>query len=331
MSRERRIIDSIRALLGRSRPGLGVIVGPGDDAAVVKMDGQVILTCDSLVEGTHFLLDSHSAADLGWKSLAINLSDVAAMGGIPRFCLVSLILRDDVDDDFITFYYDGLCRLSDGLSVSVVGGNLARTEGPLVFDVSVVGEIPAGCSPLRLDGARVGDLLLVTGDMGASRAGLEVISQRLPREDYKSMVSAHLRPVARVREARVLAENARRPSAVTDISDGLSQEIAIMCAASGVGALVHAERVPVRPEVSNLADYLNRDPLEWVLAGGEEYELLFACAEKDAAALATAITETTGTQVTVIGEIRSGSEGIRILARGQERDIPEGFTHFRAT
>ncbi len=319
---EKKMLQRVAQILG---PGdAGVRVGIGDDAAVVNIRGQLVLTCDSMVEGTHFTLQTHTPVDIGYRSLAINLSDIAAMGARPRYCLVSMILPGTDEMAFIEEYYRGLLGLARQFEVSVVGGNLARSCGPLVIDITVAGEVQAG-EAFCLSGARAGDLIMVTGYLGDSRAGLEILTRGLPGNE--DLVAAHKRPQARLHEAWALGRG-RRPSAVTDVSDGLAAEIASVCLGSDVGAVIRSDQIPVSRTCQRLARDLGADPLSWALSGGEDYEILFTAPKSHAGELADRVFEQTGTPVSCVGEITPRGEGLRLIIGEQEHPLPSGYEHF---
>lgn len=327
---EREILRRTAHLLDGSGREAGISVPIGDDAAVVTLSGEAVLTCDALVEDTHFTLATHTPADLGHKSLAVNLSDIAAMGAEPRYCLVSLVLRGNLGFEFIEEYYSGLLPLAREMGTAVVGGNLARTAGQLVIDVTVAGQVPSG-GALVLSGARPGDHIMVTGTLGDSAAGLALLSQdpaRARRGPACEAVAAHLRPMPRVSEGLALARCGLRPSALTDISDGLAEEIAIMCRASGTGAIIDSASIPVSRACREAAATLGADAITWALTGGEDYELVFTAGPKEARLIAGAVSRATGTPVTSVGEIRPAEHGLRLALDGGEIPLPRGYDHF---
>ncbi|MGQ9778550.1 MAG: thiamine-phosphate kinase [Bacillota bacterium] len=313
--------------------GGGVIRGIGDDAAVLEFTpgALVLATCDMLVEGRHFLRQHITPYQLGRKALAVNLSDIAAMGGTPRHVLVSIGLPPDLGVEFVEGIYEGMKGLAAATSVNIVGGDTVAAP-VLTLDLTVLGEVESERLVLRC-GARPGDLLLVTGELGASAAGLALLlaakKTAVPEEVARSLLAAHLEPRPRLAEGRFLAGKA---TAMIDISDGLASEVHHICAESGVGAVVWAERVPIGPATREAARLLGRDPLDWALYGGEDYELLFALPPGRAEEVTLCLTATTGTPVGVIGECRPAEEGIRLCyPSGESVPLsPGGFDHFRA-
>lgn len=316
------LIERFRALLGTPPEGE---VWIGDDAAILRAPGGTILfTADLLVEGVHFDLAWTGPEDLGWKALAVNASDVAAMGGTPRRALVSLGVRPGLDVGFLEGMYRGMRECCDRFGMAVAGGDLSRA-GELVVSVALLGN-PAGRRVIERRGAQVGDAVCVTGTLGAAAAGLAVL--RAGREPRADLAAAHRRPVPRVREAEVL----RRflPSAMVDVSDGFGADLGHLCAASGVGATIDAGRLPLidlagaGPELDPVLD-----PLALAVSGGEDYELCFTIAPERAEAAAVAVEQATGTRVQAVGEITA--EGLVLRQDGDERALPAGgWDHFRA-
>ncbi len=250
---ELELVRRIRRL-ARSGPSAGVALGIGDDCAVFRSPGsreEILLTTDLLVEGTHFLRETHPAETVGHKALARGLSDVAAMGGAPRFCLVSLALPEWAGPDWVESFYRGLMALARRTGTALAGGDLARAE-KLVCDMVVGGVAPRG-SALRRDGARVGDALYVSGRLGGSALGLATRAG--------SAWKHHLRPEPRLALGAWLRG---RATAAMDLSDGLSLDLHRMCLESGVAAGID-RAVPAWRGAS----------LGQVLDGGEDYELLF--------------------------------------------------------
>ena len=329
---EDELIEVIRRLLAEDAPG--VSLGLGDDAALVEMGLNLgILTADMLVEGVHFERRTVSANDLGYKALTVNVSDVAAMGGSPRYGLVSLGLPQDVDASWVVELYGGLRDAAQEYAMAVVGGDTSSSER-LVVSVAVTGEVARGGAVTR-SGARPGDRLVVTGALGASAGGLMLleapahdVAQAVSSEWGRSLVDAHLRPVARVGEGQTLAQSGA--TAMMDVSDGLAKDLSRLCEASEVAGAVVLADVPIALSLKELADVLPHiDPLALALEGGEDYELLATLPPGAVAPAASKLADRFGTQLTEIGEIREGRGLIAIESDGTERPLePRGWDHF---
>jgi thiamine-monophosphate kinase len=265
---EEELLEAIRRAL--SDPVDAVRVGVGDDAAVVAPgSGELVLTTDALVEGTHFELGAWSARDLGYKAIAVNVSDVAAMAASPRYALAALTLSERVDAAFAMELLGGMRECADEHAVRIVGGNLARGREVSVT-VTLLGEVAPGHA-IRRDGARVGDLVAVTGSLGAAAAGLRCSTTRGPwSDDERTALHRLMRPVARVGEAAILARAGA--TAMIDLSDGLLLDLTRLARASGVGASVRLEDVPVAPAATR----------QEALGGGEDYELLVTLPSSEA-------------------------------------------------
>jgi len=276
-------IQRLRARIGVSRKA-GVILGIGDDCAIVRPRGAAedwLYTTDLMIEGTHFLRTTHSAADVGWKTLARGLSDIAAMGGTPRFCLLSLALGDWVDARWVDGYYRGLLRLAHREGAALIGGDVARTA-QMTCDIVVAGTAARGRA-LRRDGAHSGDQIYVSGVLGGSALGLTT-------ERGKAW-ARHKRPEPRLALGRFLREKLGATSAM-DLSDGLSLDLHRLCLASGLGAQISP------PPLFRGAT------LRQALHGGEDYELLFTVP-----ALTRVPRDFEGLPLTRIGTMRRGSPG----------------------
>ena len=285
------IIDRITQILGCAARGDHVLVGPGDDAAIVSVPPgrELAITTDTLVAGRHFPADA--PGDLvGCRAMGVNLSDLAAMGADPSYCVVSLTApRADVP--WIEAYARGIAECAIRYGASIVGGNMAR--GPLAVSVTAHGFVPAGVRLLR-SGARVGDMIFVSGTLGAGHAALQANDARFYRIEPRIHLGRALRGKA---------------SAAIDVSDGLLADLSHICRASGVGARLTLETIP-------LADGV--EP-ETALTCGDDYELLFTATERP----------DVGEPITLIGEVVEG-EGITVLDRGKVRSIgkAEGYRHF---
>ncbi|MDR7427071.1 MAG: thiamine-phosphate kinase [Armatimonadota bacterium] len=322
------VLEAIGRIVARPDPE--VLVGMGDDAAVLwpRTGRHVVATTDIQVEGVHFRSDLAGPGDVGWRALAVNLSDVAAMGGIPRHALVSLTVPPTLSLRWIEDFYRGLEELGALFGVTVVGGNLAAILGPIIADVTVLGEVEADLL-LRRVGARAGDLLVVTGTLGASAAALLAWEHRLTLPEGERLLAAHRRPMPRVHEGRAAARS-RWARAMIDLSDGLSTDLLRLCDANHLGVRLEGAAVPVDPALGDVASRLNLTPLDLALCGGEDYELLMAADRQHAEELAQLIREETGTAATVIGEMVPPDEGRVVQREGRHLPLePLGWDHFR--
>ena len=255
--------DQLLATIHRVLSGAGpeVIVGPGDDAAVVRSgSGELVMTTDAMVEGVHFRTDLTTPRDLGYKAIAVNVSDVAAMGASPRFAVCALTLSSAVDAAWVVELAGGMRECCEEFALSLVGGNLSA-GGEVSIVVTVTGEVVPGRA-VRRNGARPGDRLVVTGSLGGSAAGLRVASQRSWSDDERDAIRRFMRPTPRVGEAGGLASHG--VTSMIDVSDGLALDLSRLCRSSGTGARIELARIPRHPAAT---------PAE-ALAGGEDYELL---------------------------------------------------------
>lgn len=325
---ERAIIDRIRQRTPPPPPGL--LVGIGDDAAVATADRGAlqVLTTDALVELVHFDRRFSSAADIGSKSLAVNISDVAAMGGAPRLALLSLMLPGDLALDDVDQLIDGLLEMASACGVALAGGNVTRSPGPLIVDVTVAGSVKRR-KLLTRSGGRPGDGLYVTGHIGAGAAGLEWLRAHAgdgtrPEPDLAECVARYRRPEPRARIGALLGRN-RAASACIDTSDGLADAITQLCQASGTGATIDAAALPIHAGARRW--FAGRDLVQAALAGGDDYELLFAVPRRTRGRLRTISREARGVALTRIGELTRGS-AIVMSRDGRNEPLPAGFVHF---
>lgn len=324
---EDELIGAIRKVLSVDDPG--VVVPVGDDAAVVELGGNhAVLTTDTLVDGVHFERAVAAAKDVGYKAVAVNVSDVAAMGGSPRFGLVALAIPRDVELSWVMELFGGMREAADDYALSLVGGDTVRADR-IVITVSVVGRVAAGRAVERR-GARPGDALAVTGTLGAAAGGLRITrgaaaeAARMAGADWgRSLLEALLRPVARVGEGETLSQAGA--TAMIDISDGLALDLWRLCGASGVGARVLLDRVPVDAALEPLADAEAVDPLDLALHGGDDYELLAAIPPQAVEEAQRKLVDRFGTPLTVFGEV-TGEGFVAVAADGTERALePRGW------
>ena len=330
---ERGLIERIRHRLPPAP--LDLVVGPGDDAAVVRPDRGAlqILTTDALVEGVHFDLRFSSHADVGHKALAVNLSDIAAMGGGPRFALLSLMLPESCTMEAIDQLLDGLLALAERSRVTVAGGNITRSPGPLVVDVALTGAARVR-KLLRRSGGRAGDRLYVSGAIGAAKAGLEWLqartsAQAVGRQDRAELyacVEQYRRPEPRTRLGALLGRT-RAANACMDLSDGLADAVRQIAEASGTGAKIDSTSLPIHPSAAAWFAERGADPVALALEGGDDYELLFATPAKSKGRLRAVTRLVRGLPLTHIGELTT-EPSIRLVRDGAESDLPRGFVHF---
>jgi thiamine-monophosphate kinase len=310
------------------RRAAGLALGIGDDAAVVRITTrrELILTTDLSIEGVHFLRRLHPARSVGHRALARALSDIAAMGGTPRFALLSLALTERTPRRWVEGFYAGAASLARRVGVAIVGGDTARVRGKMFVDVVVAGEIPAGAA-LRRSGARPGDRVFVSGRLGLSALGLELLKSRR-RATGKSATEAirtHLYPQPRLALGRFLRQNCLA-TALMDLSDGLSTDLARLCQASRVGAVVASEKImafaPAGTKKSRGAL-----SLELALNGGEDYELLFTVQPEKVSRIPARFGMI---PLRAIGEIRR-SKKLQLLLPGGKLIplVPSGYDHFR--
>jgi thiamine-monophosphate kinase len=314
------LIARIQKMLPQDVPG--VIVGIGDDVAVLRGNGDNVwlVTCDVQMEGAHFLRTAVSPRDLGHKALAINLSDIAAKGGTPRFALVSLGLPKDLPVAFIDELYAGLRAAAEASGTGIIGGNISGSQLGFFIDLFLIGEAPEKDVLLR-SGARPGDRILVTGSLGDAAAGAALcLDPNLagPKGYCRAAAQRFNRPTPRLQEGRLIAHS-HLATAMLDISDGLAGDLGHLCERSAVGARVHADRLPVHAANRKLSQEAQGDEWHFSICGGEDYELLFTASPERASGLAEEITAATGTPVAVIGEILSAGEGRQFV-------LPDGRT-----
>jgi thiamine-monophosphate kinase len=312
--------------------GSGVMRGVGDDAAVLKLgdDRCLLVTCDIQIEGIHFTWDSFSPEQVGNKAAAVNLSDIAAMGGKPTFAVVSLAAPAAIEVDVLVGVYSGLRAALKKWGAEIVGGNTAELPERTTIDVTLLGEAAAENLLLR-NGARLGDIVCVTGLLGASAAGLELLKNpSLVVDDSirSKALDAHRAPVPRLVEGEYLGQTHRVTSCI-DLSDGLLGDAAHIAEQSGVTILIDLDRVPISDEAEAVAEALGIEPEELAAARGEDYELLFTASPAEVDDVLRGLEKETGTKASVIGEVRSGRPEVLVEKNKKPWNITKsGFDHF---
>lgn len=325
------VIEEIRGVLGK--PSSRVILGIGDDAAVTKpLGGKPVFTIDTMVEGVHFDLAYTAPRELGHKALAVNLSDLAAMGATPSYALVSLGLKQEMNEHFVTELYEGMKALAKKHSVDIIGGNLVQSPLTFIIDVVAIGQVAKNFFPRS--GAKVGDVVAVTGRLGSSAAGLNCL-RKLGRHEIKEMeaklgecLTDHLMPEPRVEESLALQKLGGVTSMI-DISDGLAKELHHIAKASGVGFLIKEKAIPVSKSTLSAAEFLGTKAMPWALYGGEDYELLFTAKKKSWPAIAKFFQKKRW-PLSLLGEVTPAKLGVRI--EGTEGSVGKlegrGWNHF---
>lgn len=324
------LIDLLADMVYRARdksqePWKKLIAGIGDDTAAWHGDASIQLaTVDALIQDVHFSLDTTSWEEVGWKALAINLSDIAAMGGKPRYALVSLALPGRTEVEDVTALYRGMIQLAQQFEVAIVGGNISRSPQVAVHVTVLGGAARQGQHILTRSAAKPAEKVAVTGHLGAAAAGLEMLRKNLTfdSETTASLRKAFLRPYPRIAEGQLLVDQG--VGAAIDISDGLIADLNHVCKASGVSARIDVDRVPISPPVK--ASFPGK-ALELALAGGEDYELLFTGTPQKI----DKVRKAASCPVTLIGLITAGKAGEITLvdSRGNPVDLPgTGWDHF---
>jgi len=315
-------------------PGGGkrVVLGIEDDCAVVKgpRGFYYLLTCDSQVENVHFVFSLFPPFSLGKRVLAVNLSDIAAMGGNPLFALLSWVLRPDIEAEWLKEFARGIKEEAEFFGVNIIGGNLSRTESQMVFDLTLVGEVENDYPLLLRRNSRPGDLVLVTGTLGDSRAGLEITlrGSEEERDKYSFLLERFFTPSPRLRVGRLL-HSLKERIAVIDVSDGFSQDLGHITEESRVGAVVEVDKLPISPALREWSKEKEKDPFLFALSGGEDFELIFTVPRERGEEIRQFIEKESGVPVTIVGEIVL--QGGVSLKRGgkEEKEAASGWNHFQ--
>lgn len=327
------LIDRLNSLVRREGvQAVGVILGIGDDAACFKArEGhELLITCDCMVEGRHYLPDRIIPHDLGRRAMALNISDIGAMGGRPLYALISLGLKSDTPIADVEAMYVGFLSELNPFEASIIGGNLTKSESALFIDITLIGEVEEG-RMIRRSTAKKDDVILVTGYPGQAALGLELLLQRKADEDLRDhpLVRAFNTPTHRAREGRAVAQSGYA-TAMIDISDGFLGDLGHICEESGVGALLVQEKLPLNDELVKTSKQLGKDPYHAVLGESDDYELIIACDPKNVGSIRTIIASLNQDPVCEVGYFTDASDGIQmILPDGRTQSmIPAGWDHF---
>ncbi|MFQ5825083.1 MAG: thiamine-phosphate kinase [bacterium] len=313
-------------------PNKDLLTGMDDDTAAFRIskDQILLLSTDALIEGVHFSLKYFSFFHLGWRAMAANLSDLAAMGGWPQYAVVSLSLPQNLQVESVEEMYHGMKTLADQYHTTIIGGDTTRSPERIFISLAVIGQVEENQLTQRA-GAQVGDALFITGTLGGSQAGLKVLKSQEAwlKKKYGSAVERHLSPKPRIKEALFLVNKFAIHSMI-DISDGLASEVNHICHQSDVGALVYESQLPLDPETKSVAEYFGESPVDYAMNGGEDYELLFTTPEINVHEIQKKIHKKFGLSCSKVGMIIEKAEGI-YLEKTDRKKIPldfKGYDHF---
>ena len=298
----------------------GRMVGIGDDCAIMPCGvGELIYSTDMLMEGVHFLRDAASPEDIGWKSLAVNLSDIAAMGGTPTATFLSVALPKDVQGEWAERFIAGYAELSRKFNVPLLGGDTTSSLRDIAINVGVLGRAPLGKSVKRRE-ASVGHGIYVTGNLGDSAGGLQAILNNWDRtQEVESLIQSHIKPMPRIEEGQDLM-NTGMVGAMMDISDGIASDLRHILKASGIGAEVYLDKIPMSDNLKWACDKYEKNACVLAVGGGEDYELLFTSPAD--------IEDLVDFPIYRIGEIVPGNSLIW-MENGNAVDFDvQGFNHF---
>jgi len=289
-----------------------ILVGIGDDAAVVKTDkGLQVLTTDCLVEGDHFRREWFTPEQIGMKAIEINVSDIAAMGATPKYVLVELALPGNLDVKFVEELYKGMWKVCDKYDIEIIGGNMTHCDN-IVISITLTGEVDKKNLCLR-SGAKPGDFIFVSGHLGNGRAGLRLFQENL--KGFEKVRKAYLEPKAQLETALKIAAYS---NSMIDVSDGLAPEVKHICDESKCGAIIYKDKIPVKDEVREVVNELREDEYDYALFGGEDFELVFTVSKDN-------LDKVNGF---LVGEITKNKE-IRLFSNGKEKALTKkGYDHF---
>jgi thiamine-monophosphate kinase len=295
-------------------------IGIGDDCAVMPTgEGELLFSTDLLMEGVHFLRNESSPEDVGWKAAAVNLSDIAAMGGTPVATFLSIALPKDAQGEWAERFIEGYTDISRQYDVPLLGGDTTSSLRDIAVNVGVLGRCPSGRRLMR-NGAKVGETIYVTGPLGDSAGGLQAILKGIERtEDVTRLICRHKRPIPRIEAGRLLMESGKA-GAMMDISDGIGSDLRHIMKASGVGAVIDLERLPLSPELLSVCKEQGWDIYEMATSGGEDFELMFTAP--------AGLENELDIAVYPIGKIVPGNElSWRFSNEPMDRDF-DGYKHF---
>jgi|TARA_B110000240_G_C13450957_1_gene432484 thiamine-monophosphate kinase len=310
--------------------------GIGDDCAVFSTlsNTSQLISTDALIESIHFDLKTISPKQLGFKAMSVNISDIAAMGGTPYLAVISLGLPKTTSIKFIDKLYSGLKKSCDLYNIQLVGGDTIASPKHLFINICILGEAVKNRVFYR-KGARPGDQIFVTGNLGDSAMGLKLLRSKnksfASKKHSDTLVKKHLEPTPRIKEARLLAKSNVKVTSMIDISDGLEQDLAHLCTTEKIGATLYEKNLPFSEALRNACLEKEYNPTDWILQGGEDYELLFTITPRDVKKLNRLFTKT-DIPISHIGEITNIPKKIQLKKKTGKTiflKMTKGFDHFK--
>jgi thiamine-monophosphate kinase len=316
----------IKAITPKNKQSEDIVVGIGDDAAIFRsvIGFDTIACTDTMVEGVHFKRETMDSFHIGYKAIAANISDIAAMGGIPLFYLVSIAIPKQWDETNLIEIYKGMEQLATEFEMNLIGGDTVSTSGPLVVNVTVIGKVECG-KGIKRSHAKPGDVVFITGTTGDSAAGLHILlNEKTRNNDTDTLVQKHQMPKPNVKIGRIL-QHAKRV-ALNDISDGTASEAIEIAEASGVDLLLYEEHLPLSKEILSFG---REQALRWGLFGGEDYELIGTIDTHSWNKIKNEC-DALSINITKVGEVLKGNgKAFLKTADKTEQLLKQGFNHFR--
>jgi thiamine-monophosphate kinase len=323
-------IDDLLGKEGIQTPG--ITMGIGDDAAAFmpRAGYELVVTCDSVVEGRHYLPGRITSFNLGRRAMALNISDIGAVGGKPLYALVSLGLKGDTPVANVEDMYRGFISELNPFEASVIGGNLTKSGNGIFIDITLIGEVEQG-KIVRRSTARAGDVILVTGYPGQAAAGLQLLLNSRPTEDFNShpLVRVYNTPSHKAREGQAIAQSGYATSMI-DTSDGFIGDLGHICQESGVGAVLIQEKLPLSGDLRHAATELGLDPYDLILKDSDDYELIITCSSRHVDRIRSVVSSISDIPVSEVGSITDASCGVKlVLPDGTQHEIAAaGWDHF---
>jgi thiamine-monophosphate kinase len=306
-----------------------VIKGIGDDCAVIQSSANnvILITTDTLVEDVHFFKDKIHPGNLGQKAMSVNISDIAAMGGTPENAFVSLSIPSDLDVDYIQSLYEGFKSAADNYNIGIIGGDTTLSPDKIVISITLIGSMPED-EVLYRSGAQTGDKIFITGSLGSSSAGLDIIKNEIDQDKWAKLTMSHLYPVPGIPAGRLIASS-KLANSMIDISDGLIADLNHLCTESHLGAEIDFNKIPLDDEIRQFCSEAGKNIEEYVLYGGEDYVLLGSVPLSNESELAE-ILQIHGLDYAIIGQMTEET-GIYLSYSGNDKRKvdPRGYDHFK--